>query len=289
MWKQLKDGVVKGTKSAPRGYFIGVLTIIVCFVVCFLPSGYSIESPGPTQNVLGKVTVMGEDGKESDQQIISISGLPTHVDTTDDHEGQLRMVTVNVEGIPGGPATVADTLIGWFNPHASLIPSEAEFPPTQSRQEYDAENTAEMTGSQDSAVVAATAFLKAKGYDVAKLKVTLGAGDVGGPSAGMMFTLGIIDKVTAQNETGGKIIAGTGTIDDKGNVGAIGGINLKMLGALRDGATWFLAPADNCADVVGNIPNGLNVIKVSTLDEAYNDVVAIGQGKTSGFPQCTAK
>lgn len=74
---------------------------------------------------------------------------------------------------------------------------------------------------------------------------------IGGPSAGMMYTLGLIDKLTPANESGGKTIAGTGTIDKDGKVGRIGGIELKMLGAKRDGATWFLAPASNCLDVAG--------------------------------------
>ena len=71
-------------------------------------------------------------------------------------------------------------------------------------------------------------------------------------------------------------------------VGAIGGIRLKMLGALRDGATWFLAPESNCNEVVGHVPQGLRVVKVSTLDEAYQALVAIGQGHTDGLAGCTA-
>jgi PDZ domain-containing protein len=101
-----------------------------------------------------------------------------------------------------------------------------------------------------------------------------------------MYTLGTIDKLTEQNETGGKKIAGTGTMDDEGKVGAIGGIRLKMLGAKRDGAQWFLAPASNCSDVVGHVPSGLRVVKVSTLDGAYQALVAIGQGKASSLPTC---
>lgn len=92
--------------------------------------------------------------------------------------------------------------------------------------------------------------------------------DVGGPSAGMMFALGIIDKLTPENITGGFHIAGTGTIDPEGKVGPIGGIRQKLFGAVRGGAQYFLAPADNCKDVVGHVPAGLTVFKVSTLAEA---------------------
>lgn len=99
--------------------------------------------------------------------------------------------------------------------------------------------------------------------------------DVGGPSAGMMFALGIIDKLTPENITGGFHIAGTGTIDPEGKVGPIGGIRQKLYGALRGGAQFFLAPADNCKDVVGHVPAGLTVFKVSTLAEAENALAFI--------------
>jgi PDZ domain-containing protein len=92
--------------------------------------------------------------------------------------------------------------------------------------------------------------------------------DVGGPSAGLMFSLGIVDKLSPQDLTGGLTIAGTGTIDDEGNVGAIGGIAQKMRGAKRDGATVFLAPAGNCQEAADNAVAGLELVKVSTLDDA---------------------
>ncbi|MDK6486767.1 S16 family serine protease, partial [Streptococcus agalactiae] len=77
------------------------------------------------------------------------------------------------------------------------------------------------------------------------------------------------NKLTGVDLAGGKTIAGTGTIDNNGKVGAIGGIRLKMISAKRDGARWFLAPNSNCDEVVGNIPQGLNVVSVKTLDDAY--------------------
>ena len=78
--------------------------------------------------------------------------------------------------------------------------------------------------------------------------------NVGGPSAGMMFSLGMIDMLTEGQLNGGKHVAGTGTIDPEGNVGPIGGIQQKLVGARDAGAELMLAPQDNCADVVGNIP-----------------------------------
>lgn len=109
---------------------------------------------------------------------------------------------------------------------------------------------------------------------------------VGGPSAGMMFSLGIIDRLTPGDMTGGNAIAGTGTMSFDGQVGAIGGIQQKLWGAHDDGAQWFLAPAENCSEVVGHVPDGLNVVKVSNLSEAATAVATIAEGNGATLPTC---
>ncbi|WP_442855344.1 YlbL family protein [Arthrobacter sp. B6] len=112
---------------------------------------------------------------------------------------------------------------------------------------------------------------------------------VGGPSAGLMFSLGVIDTVTPGDLTGGKHIAGTGTITPDGVVGPIGGIRQKMLGARAAGATLFLAPAGNCNSVVGHVPGGLQVVKVENLAQARDAVELAGSGQdTSGLAACTS-
>nr|WP_246318554.1 PDZ domain-containing protein [Leifsonia psychrotolerans] len=110
---------------------------------------------------------------------------------------------------------------------------------------------------------------------------------VGGPSAGMMFALGIIDKLSPSSLTGGENIAGTGTIDSAGTVGPIGGIQQKMVGAKDAGSNWFLAPATNCSEVTGHIPDGLRVFAVKTLDDALNALTAIRSGNgIDALPTC---
>ena len=118
--------------------------------------------------------------------------------------------------------------------------------------------------------------------------VTISIDDIGGPSAGTMFALGIIDKMTPEDEANGKDIAGTGTIDVTGEVGPIGGIRQKLAGAVRDGATWFLAPAANCDEVVDHVPDGLRVVKIATLHEAREAITAIGAGEADDLPTCSA-
>jgi len=115
-------------------------------------------------------------------------------------------------------------------------------------------------------------------------EVKINIGNVGGPSAGLMFALAIIDKLTPANLTGGKFIAGTGEIAVNGAVGAIGGIQQKMAAARAAGATVFLAPAGNCSDTVGSVPGGLRVVKVSTLRGAIAALNALKAGKPA--PAC---
>ncbi len=107
---------------------------------------------------------------------------------------------------------------------------------------------------------------------------------IGGPSAGMMFALGIIDKLTRDSLTGGRFIAGTGEIEPNGQVEAIGGIQQKMAGARAAGATIFLTPAANCSNTTGAVPAGLRLVKVSTLAEAVHDLEAIKSGQP--VPSC---
>lgn len=113
---------------------------------------------------------------------------------------------------------------------------------------------------------------------------------IGGPSAGLVFSLAVVELLTSEQLIKDTTIAGTGTINEVGKVGAIGGVDLKMLAAKRDGAKWFLAPKENCAEVVGKVPDGLGVVAVDTLDDAVKAVKAISAGATdkSALPECKA-
>ena len=115
-------------------------------------------------------------------------------------------------------------------------------------------------------------------------KVKINLSDIGGPSAGLMFALGIIDKLTPDNLTGGKFIAGTGEIQPNGAIEPIGGIQQKMAGARAAGATIFLTPAGNCPNTVGAVPPGLRLVKVNSLSDAVGDLTAIRHGQP--VPSC---
>jgi Lon-like protease len=115
-------------------------------------------------------------------------------------------------------------------------------------------------------------------------QVKINVGDIGGPSAGLMFALGIIDKLTPGDLTDGRFVAGTGEISADGTVSPIGGIQQKIQGARDAGATVFLTPAANCPDTAGAIPPGLRLIKVSTLAGAVHDLKVLSAG--GSVPSC---
>ncbi|MFF3768317.1 PDZ domain-containing protein [Streptomyces sp. NPDC001922] len=117
-------------------------------------------------------------------------------------------------------------------------------------------------------------------------EVDIKLADVGGPSAGLMFALGIVDKLTPGNLTGGKFVAGTGTIEDDGTVGPIGGIEMKTVGARSKGARYFLTPKDNCAAAARDVPAGLTLVKVDTIRDAVKSLEEIRKGDTGQLPEC---
>lgn len=111
------------------------------------------------------------------------------------------------------------------------------------------------------------------------LKVTYNLEDIGGPSAGMMFALAVVDKLSPGELNHGKHVAGTGTIDDFGKVGPIGGIDHKAQAAQEAGAELFLAPVQNCAELKGTDFPSMKIAAVSSLSEAIAAMDDFAQGK----------
>ncbi|MCP2253702.1 PDZ domain-containing protein [Prauserella aidingensis] len=108
--------------------------------------------------------------------------------------------------------------------------------------------------------------------------------DVGGPSAGAMFALAIVERLEQENLVDGRHIAGTGEIDSQGNVGPIGGISFKVVAAKEDGATTFLVPERNCAEAASAAPEGLRLVRVGTLEDAVSALRNLRDGKP--VPTC---
>ena len=117
-------------------------------------------------------------------------------------------------------------------------------------------------------------------------ELDLQLGDVGGPSGGLIFSLGVLDALTEGSLAGSAHVAGTGTIDPDGNVGPIGGIALKMLGAKQAGAELFLAPEANCQEAIDKIPSNFTVVSVRDLTEALEKIEMFANGEQLPAMQC---
>lgn len=334
------------------------------FVVTFgtlmaLPTGYVIERPGATFNVMATV-----DGVP----VINAIEVETYAS-----ESQFDVLTVSLIGNRENTPSWLQILAAWLDPSQKVLPLDDVFPADLTTDQIKAESAAQMAVSQQDAIAAALSHL---GYDIERklyisevfegapssglliagdfvvaidgqapqdifdlraliaaasgdeivisverdgelldfqlvpkqsagnwvvgigvsylydfpVDIDLQLGDVGGPSGGLIFAMGIVDTLTPSSLAGDLHVAGTGTIDADGKVGAIGGIDLKMLAANSSGANLFIGPRDNCLEIQGQIPDGLSVAVVETLSEA---IAVSEQYKESGVIatdfQCTNK
>jgi PDZ domain-containing protein len=247
-----------------------VPVVALLATAAFAPLPFSVAQPGMTANVLGE---------NKGDPVITISGAPTRTTS-----GQLRMTTIEATG-PDASVSLGDVIDGWFRTDRAVMPRDSVYPSGNSVKEIEQHNADQMKQSQDAATEAALSYLHEKN----DVKVTLKLADVGGPSAGLLFTLGIIDKLDGDGSggdlTGGRTVAGTGTIDADGKVGAVGGVGLKTQAARRDGATVFLVPKAECSDAKSELPKGLRLVPVTTLKGAVDALVSLEKGKGS-VPSC---
>lgn len=235
---------------------------------------YVIVEPGPAYNVLGD---------NEGVAIIELAGVPQY-----ESPGSLDLLTISVWGSPGETPTFVELIEPFFSNDKSIAPLEEYFPIDLTTDEALDLDFKDFLESQDAAIAAAKLNLSPEIAKALEAKVDLGG--VGGPSGGLMFTLGIIDKATPGSLTGGKKIAGTGTISSTGAVGPIGGIEYKMISANRAGDPYFLAPAENCSEVLGHIPAGLKVFAVSNVQDALEVLKVIAlDADVSKLPVCSAQ
>ncbi|MGY1524703.1 S16 family serine protease [Streptomyces sp. MN3] len=235
------------------------------------PLPFSVAQPGLTADVLGE---------NKGRQVITISGAPVRETT-----GQLRMTTIEATS-PDSRVSLPQVIDSWFSTDEAVMPRDAVYPSGDDVQEIEQFNRKQMKESQDEATRAALRYL---GRENQGIDVTLKLADVGGPSAGLLFSLGIVDKLDGDGSggdlTGGRVVAGTGTIDAEGRVGAVGGVPLKTQAAKRDGATVFLVPRDECAEAKAELPQGLRLVPVTTLEGAVDALAALEKG-TGEVPAC---
>ena len=118
-------------------------------------------------------------------------------------------------------------------------------------------------------------------------QVTVGIDDqIGGPSAGLMFALGIYDTLTPGSLTDGDVIAGTGTITPSGKVGPIGGIQQKIAAARDTGAALFLVPAANCREALGATNGDTRLVRASTMHDVVDALETWVDDPEADLPSC---
>lgn len=330
------------------GWAFFSLFALTLLSLVLLPTGYVIERPGQSFNVMGDV-----------------GGNPVISSSTADifpSESRLDVTTVSVVGNRDATPSWLEVVAAWLDPDQIVLPVDEVYPPDRTAEEIRAESQALMEVSQQDAIAAAlvaldyeitrsvyvrsvfengpasrilvagdlirsvnetavpsfeelraeiqsagarevtleverdgitllrslTPELQDEAYVIGILvgytyefpiDLQLQLGNVGGPSGGLMFTLGIIDALTPGSIGGANHISGTGTISANGAVGEIGGVELKMIAARKSGAQLFLAPRENCNSIVGSIPQGLQVAVVRDLGEALTALESFNRGE----------
>lgn len=345
------------TQRTLAGVIALPLVLALVIVAWVVPLPFTIYSPGPTVNVLGKF---------QGNPIIEVTGRKAYRDG-----GELRMTTVS-ETTRTARLGLWTLLSAWISRDSAVYPHSVAYPDQSGTTEEDRQQGAvQMSSAQDSATAAAltklgykvrsvvaiaaveqgapasgvleandtivkvgdtavgtpdeavaavqkakpgvplTLTIKRAGNTVTKtltpgdrqgkayLGVSLGSTfefpfqvrisidpAIGGPSAGLMMALSVYDTLTPGSLTGGAHVAGTGTIDGAGHVGAIGGIQQKIPGAMHDGAKLFLVPAANCQDIAGANNGDMRLVKVSTLSGAVSAIETWTKDHSAALPSC---
>jgi Lon-like protease len=244
------------------------------------PLPFAIVLPGQAQNIF--------------KDVITIKDIDTYPAT-----GRIDLMSIRVTN-PDTWIFGPEIIYSWISSERAVYPKSAIYPPGTSTKEERKQAKADMVGSQDNAITAAVNYLQSRPEILAPLGVSgsnsaegkaLSAADLkiakeradaidpkkikfkvsqtGGPSGGLVFSIGLVELLTEVDLMQGRHIAGTGTIDGRGFVGAIGGINEKILSAKKVGATLFFAPVGNAEDIA-NVPEGIKVITVATLAQAIS-------------------
>jgi PDZ domain-containing protein len=222
----------------------------------FAPLPFVVVMPGGATDVLDKV--------------ISIKSENAYKPN-----GSLYLLAVRVTS-PDTAMFSGEIVYGWLKGDSRIFPRSVLYPADVSAQTIDNAAKLDMTTSQDKAKVVALEYMKKNFPNLPAVNpsvITLDVKNTGGPSGGMIFTLGVIEELTPQDLLQGRKVAGTGTIDLSGKVGPIGGIDEKLIAAQRAGVTIFLAPQSNCAEIT-SVPDGLTIYSISTIDDAVKALSA---------------
>jgi PDZ domain-containing protein len=254
--------------TATLGIFFALATIA--------PLPYAIVLPGEAQNIF--------------KGVITFKGLENYP-----ANGRIDLMSIRVTN-PDTWIFGPEIVYSWISGDRAVYPKSAIYPPGTTTEEESKQAKADMVKSQDTAIVAAVNYLQShpeileptknisgnsaiaqqRAAALDAKKIAFKVGETGGPSGGLVFSIGLVELLTEQDLLQGRHIAGTGTISQRGVVGPIGGINEKIMSAKKVGATVFFAPVDN-AEEISNVPEGIKVVTVATLAQAINYLKSSGR------------
>ena len=235
--------------------------LILTLIALVAPMNFVLITPGPATELFPKVLKV--------EKSASVKVYPVH--------GQLNLLTIYVTN-PESFVFGAEVLGCWMWGDCVVLPRSVMYEDGATDQAEEKTGTKEMVQSQNLALAAARAAISRKfpSIDTLKVKdssVKVTLENTGGPSGGVIFTLGLIDLLTPTDLLQGRTIAGTGTISADGKVGAIGGVTEKIIGAKKAGASLLFVSRENCDELPAKV-DGISVIAINNIDQAIDYLMA---------------
>lgn len=227
----------------------------IVLTALFAPVNYIILTPGDAVPLFPSTVKLAKD--------VDIKSYPVN--------GQMHLLTIYVTN-PETTLLGYEVLACWMQAECVTYPRFVYYDDKSTNESEYKSSAVDMEDSQNVAVIAARNVLAKIAPDIdtsnlnnKTLKVNLD--NVGGPSGGVIFTLGLIELLTPEDFLHGRTIAGTGTIDEFGNAGSIGGVSEKVIVAKKLGASVIFVPVANCDELPDEV-EGISVIAISTIEEA---------------------
>lgn len=257
-------------RFSPLPRLVSITLGIFFLLATVAPLPFAIILPGEAQNVF--------------KDVITIKKTSTYPAS-----GRIDLMSIRVTN-PDSWIFGPEIIYSWINSERAVYPKSAIYPPGTSSEVEEKQAKEDMVSSQDLAIFAAINYVqsnpeilnspargaqveinngKKRANKIDSKNISFNVKETGGPSGGLVFALALVELLTERDLFKGAHIAGTGTINARGVIGPIGGINEKIASASKVGATLFFAPVDN-AQEIKNVPAGIKVITVATLAQAIS-------------------
>jgi PDZ domain-containing protein len=260
----------KDLRFSRAPFFIRIFLPLILIIALFAPMNFVLVTPGPATELFPKVLTLKESA--------GVNVYPV--------KGQLNLLTIYVTN-PESYVFGAEILGCWAWGDCVAMPRSVMYQDGATDDEEFKSGKKDMVKSQNVALAAAKSAIARNftNVDISAVKdssVKVSLKNTGGPSGGLIFTLGLIDLLTPEDLLKGRNVAGTGTIEVDGTVGPIGGVTEKIIGAKRAGATLLFISTQNCGELPAKV-EGIQVLAVEKIDQAIDYLrEPFSMGKTVG-------